>query len=88
MDDVKLSAAALAETIALIQSGAISSKIAKVLLPELLEGAAAAAGGVAALVEAKGMGQISDEGTVRELINAVMVANPKQVEQYRYAWRS
>lgn len=85
MDAVKFSAAALAETIALIKSGAISSKIAKELLPELLDGAADAAGGVAAVVEAKGMGQISDEGKVRELINAVMAANPKQVGQYRCA---
>jgi Asp-tRNA(Asn)/Glu-tRNA(Gln) amidotransferase B subunit len=84
MGAVKLSPCTLADTIVLIQNDTISSKIAKELLPALLEGEAEA-DGVAALVEAKGMGQISDEGEITKVIEAVMAANPKQVEQYRCA---
>ena len=84
MDAVKLSPKILAETIALIHSDAISSKIAKELAPDLLAGAAEERG-VAALVEERGMGQISDEGAVAAAIQAVMEESPKQVEQYRCA---
>lgn len=80
--DVKISAQTLAETIALIEDGTISSKIAKELAPELLDGAAEAAG-VAALVEERGMGQISDEGDILAMIDAAIADNPKQLEQYR-----
>jgi len=82
--DVKISAKTLAETIALIEDGTISSKIAKELAPELLEGKAEA-GGVAALVEDRGMGQISDDATIAAMIDAAMADNPKQLEQYRCA---
>jgi hypothetical protein len=57
MDQLALTPAALAETIALIEEGAISGKIAKDLLPQLLAGEAN--GGVRAYVEAKGLMQIS-----------------------------
>jgi aspartyl-tRNA(Asn)/glutamyl-tRNA(Gln) amidotransferase subunit B len=83
MTDVKLSPKSLAETIQLIKNDVISSKIAKELLPLLLEGEAEGQG-VAALVEERGMGQISDEGKIRELIQDAMNANPKQLEQFRY----
>ena len=85
MADVRLSPKTLAETIALVKADTISSKIAKELLPALLAGEAEGAGGVAALVEERGMGQITDEGAVRALIQAAMDANPKQLEQYRCA---
>lgn len=57
MDEIGLTPAALAETLVLIDEGAISGKIAKDLLPALLAGEANA--GVRAYVEAKGLGQIS-----------------------------
>lgn len=82
--NVKISAKTLAETIALIEDGTISSKIAKELAPELLDGAAEASG-VAALVEERGMGQISDEGDIIAMIDAAIADNPKQLEQYRCA---
>ena len=82
MDQVKLSPGMLTEAIALIADGTISSKIAKELLPELLEGAAEGSG-VAALVEQKGMGQISDPEEIKAVIQKVMDANPKQVEEFR-----
>ena len=82
MDQAKLSPKTLADTIKLIQQETISSKIAKELLPDLLEGAAEAEG-VAALVESRGMGQISDESEITAAIQRVMDANGKQVEEFR-----
>ena len=60
------------------------SKIAKELLPDLLEGAAEA-DGVAALVEARGMAQISDEGAIRELVQTVIDEHPDEVSKFRCA---
>jgi aspartyl-tRNA(Asn)/glutamyl-tRNA(Gln) amidotransferase subunit B len=82
MSDVKFSPKSLAETIQLIKDDVISSKIAKELLPSLLEGEAEEKG-VAGLVEERGMGQISDEGKIREFIQEAMDANPKQLELFR-----
>ncbi len=39
--------------------------------------------GVKALVEAKGLVQISDPAALQAIIDAVLDANPKQLEQYR-----
>lgn len=84
IDEVKISPKTLAETIALIADGTISSKIAKELASDLLEGVAEGSG-VAALVEERGMGQISDEASITAMIQQVIAANPKQAEQYRCA---
>lgn len=82
MGALKLSPPSLAEMIRLISDGTISGKIAKELLPDLLEGAAEGSG-VAALVEERGMGQISDSDAIVAMIQKVMDANPVQLEQYR-----
>jgi aspartyl-tRNA(Asn)/glutamyl-tRNA(Gln) amidotransferase subunit B len=83
MSVLRLTPAQLAEAIALIESGAISGKIAKELLPELLAGAAGAAGGVAALVEARGLGQISDPTALLAMVDGVLAANPGQLADFR-----
>ncbi|CAI5477373.1 unnamed protein product [Closterium sp. Yama58-4] len=71
--------ASLAELIALIQDGTISGKIGKELLPVLFsEG-----GSARKLVEAKGLLQISDEATIERMVDEVLTANPKQLEQFR-----
>lgn len=59
MDGLSLTPAALAETLALIDEGVISGKIAKDVLPRLLEGEGNA--GVRSFVEAQGLVQISGE---------------------------
>ena len=82
IDDVNISPETLAETISLIADGTISSKIAKELAGDLLEGSAEECG-VAALVEERGMGQISDEAAITSLIQQVIDANPMQAELYR-----
>jgi aspartyl-tRNA(Asn)/glutamyl-tRNA(Gln) amidotransferase subunit B len=69
----------LAELISLIDAGTISGKIAKDLLPELLS----TGGSPQKLVESKGLIQISDTGAIESAIDAVLAANPKELEQYR-----
>ena len=74
-----VSAEHLGRLIALIGEGKISGKIAKELLPKM------AAGGEApdVLIEREGLGQISDESALVRIIDDVIAANPKQLEQYR-----
>jgi aspartyl-tRNA(Asn)/glutamyl-tRNA(Gln) amidotransferase subunit B len=69
----------LAELITLIEDGTISGKIAKDILPELLT----QGGSVKELVERKGLIQISDTGELEAIIDEVIAANPKELEQYR-----
>jgi aspartyl-tRNA(Asn)/glutamyl-tRNA(Gln) amidotransferase subunit B len=69
----------LAELLGLIDAGTISGKIAKDILPELL----ANGGSPQKLVESKGLIQISDTGAIDRAIDAVLAANPKELEQYR-----
>ncbi len=77
--ELKLQPQTLAELITLISKGTISGKIAKELLPELIESGASAQG----LVEAKGLTAISDTGELNDLIDQILVENPKQLEQYK-----
>lgn len=77
--EIALKPSTLAELIALIEDGTISGKIAKDILPELLsEG-----GSAKELVERKGLIQISDTGALEAIIEQVIQANPKELEQYR-----
>ncbi|MEK0177993.1 MAG: Asp-tRNA(Asn)/Glu-tRNA(Gln) amidotransferase subunit GatB [Oscillatoriales cyanobacterium] len=69
----------LAQLLKLIETGTISGKIAKDILPELL----ALGGSPQQLVESKGLIQISDTGAIDRAIDAVLAANPKELEQYR-----
>ena len=63
----------------MIEKGTISGKIAKDILPELLtEG-----GSAKELVERKGLIQISDTDALSAIIEQVVIANPKELEQYR-----
>jgi aspartyl-tRNA(Asn)/glutamyl-tRNA(Gln) amidotransferase subunit B len=77
--NIALKPETLAELIGLIEQGTISSKIAKEILPELLE----KGGSAQALVETRGMTQISDSSALEKMITEVMAENPDQLEQYR-----
>eukprot|EP00877_Chromochloris_zofingiensis_P003598 jgi/Chrzof1/13239/Cz07g25240.t1 len=81
MDQLAMTPAALAEMIAIIDEGVISGKIAKDVLPRLLEGEANA--GVQQFVESQGLVQISDEKAVEEMVAGVLAANPKQLSEYK-----
>jgi aspartyl-tRNA(Asn)/glutamyl-tRNA(Gln) amidotransferase subunit B len=69
----------LGRLIKLIADGKISGKIAKDLLPKMAETGDAPD----VLVEREGLSQISDEGALLKIIDEVIAANPKQLEQYR-----
>jgi aspartyl-tRNA(Asn)/glutamyl-tRNA(Gln) amidotransferase subunit B len=71
--------AALAELLNLIADGSISGKIAK----EVFEEMAATGGSAKAIVEQKGLVQVSDTGIIEKAVEEVLVANPKEVERYR-----
>jgi aspartyl-tRNA(Asn)/glutamyl-tRNA(Gln) amidotransferase subunit B len=69
----------LAEMVKLIDGGKISGKIAKEILPELLE----KGGSPAAIVEAKGLGMISDPAAITAIVEELLAAHPEEVEAFR-----
>jgi len=64
--------------IRLIDSGEISGKMAKDVLTGMFRSGRSAA----EVVRETGGGQVSDAGTIRALVDQVILANPKQTEQY------
>lgn len=77
--EIALKAEELAELIKLIENGTISGKIAKEILPELLnEG-----GSPQALVAKKGLVQISDTSAIETLIDEIIAAHPSELEKFR-----
>ena len=62
-----------------ITDGTISGKIAKEIFEALWQGE----GDADAVIEARGLKQISDEGAIGALIDEVLRDNPTQVTQYR-----
>jgi aspartyl-tRNA(Asn)/glutamyl-tRNA(Gln) amidotransferase subunit B len=69
----------LAEMVALIEGGTISGKIAKEILPELLE----QGGSAKAIVEARGLGMISDPAAITAIVAELLAAHPEEVEAFR-----
>ena len=74
-----LSAASLATLVDLIGEGVISGKIAKDLLAMLLDADKGA--DPRALVEARGLRQVTDAGAIDAAVEAVVAANPDKAEQ-------
>jgi aspartyl-tRNA(Asn)/glutamyl-tRNA(Gln) amidotransferase subunit B len=74
-----VSAANLGRLIALIGEGKISGKLAKEIFIKMLESGDAPE----AIMKREGLEQISDEGALAKIIDDVIAANPKQLEQYR-----
>ncbi|MCB1893166.1 MAG: Asp-tRNA(Asn)/Glu-tRNA(Gln) amidotransferase subunit GatB, partial [Rhodocyclaceae bacterium] len=70
----------LAGLVARIADGTISGKIAKEIFDALWNGEGQDAD---AIIEAKGLKQISDSGALEKLIDDVLAANPKSVEEFR-----
>ena len=77
--EIALTPVMLAELINLIEDGTISGKIAKEILPELLS----KGGSAKELVERKGLIKISDSGELEAIIDEIIAAHPKELEQYR-----
>mmetsp|Transcript_4020 Transcript_4020/g.6128 ORF Transcript_4020/g.6128 Transcript_4020/m.6128 type:complete len:222 (+) Transcript_4020:1071-1736(+) len=79
--DLRLTPERLSELIVLIKSKKISGKIAKELLPELLNGSFD--GTVAELVREKGMELITDEKVIETFAREVIGKNSNKVSEYR-----
>jgi len=69
----------VAELVALVEDGVISGKQAKEVFAEMAETGDAPG----AIVELRGMKQVSDTAAIEEVVDRVLAANPAQVEQYR-----
>jgi aspartyl-tRNA(Asn)/glutamyl-tRNA(Gln) amidotransferase subunit B len=72
-------AAALGQLVDLIAAGTISGRIAKDVFAEML----ASGADPAAIVEQKGLSQISDAAAIERLVFEIIDANPGQVESYK-----
>lgn len=77
--EIALQASDLAELVKLIETGTISGKIAKEILPELLT----QGGSPKALVEKKGLIQISDSSAIKKLIEEIIASHPSELEKFR-----
>ena len=76
-----VSAVALGQLVARIKDDTISGKIAKDVFAAMWAGE----GSADEVIEAKGLKQITDTGAIEALVDAVLAANPEQVENYRSA---
>ncbi len=79
IQELGISANHLAELIGLIEDNSISGKMAKTVFEEMLQNPQAPH----AIVESKGLKQISDEDALGRQIDEILNNNPAQVEQYR-----
>ncbi len=79
IDASRVSAAALAALLDKIEAGTISGKIAK----EVFEAVWNGEGSVDAVIEKRGLVQISDTAAIDKLVAEVIAANAAQVEQFR-----
>ncbi|HEY9747142.1 MAG TPA: Asp-tRNA(Asn)/Glu-tRNA(Gln) amidotransferase GatCAB subunit B, partial [Allocoleopsis sp.] len=77
--EIALKPEALAELVKLIEDNTISNNAGKEILPDLL----ANGGSPAKIVEERGLAQLSDPDAIAAIIDEVIAANPKELEQYR-----
>jgi aspartyl-tRNA(Asn)/glutamyl-tRNA(Gln) amidotransferase subunit B len=82
ISDSPVSSEQLGGLINRINDNTISGKIAKQVFQALWDGEGASADEI---IEKKGLKQESDSGAIEAIIDAVLAANPQQVEQYRAA---
>jgi len=76
--EVNLAPSQLADLLRRIESGQISAKAGKDVLREMLD----TGHGADAIIAARGLGQISDEGLLRQLASEAIEQNPKSVADF------
>ena len=76
-----VSSSQLGNLIARIKDGTISGKIAK----QVFEILWSEGGTVDAIIEQKGLKQVSDSGAIEKIVDDIIAASPQQVENYRTA---
>jgi aspartyl-tRNA(Asn)/glutamyl-tRNA(Gln) amidotransferase subunit B len=74
-----VSAMQLGGMIKRIADNTISGKIAKQVFEAMWNGA----GDADAIIDKKGLRQVTDTGALEKIVDAVIAASPQQVEQYR-----
>ncbi len=78
-----LSPEQIAQLIHRISDGTISNKIAKEIFLAMWDEKATDVNAVDRIIDAKGLKQISDAGALEAIIDQVLAANPKSVEEFR-----
>jgi len=79
IEKAPISATALGGVLRRIADGTISGKIAKEVFDAMWNGE----GGADEIIEKRGLKQISDSGAIEKIVDEVLAANAKQVEDYR-----
>lgn len=79
IEDIKILPAMLAELLYLSDNGKISATTAKDVFAEMFKTGETASH----IVQAKGLGQISDEGAITEIVEKILAANEKAVADYK-----
>jgi aspartyl-tRNA(Asn)/glutamyl-tRNA(Gln) amidotransferase subunit B len=74
-----VSAENLGALVALIHQGQLTGKLAKEIFPKMF----ATGESAETIMDREGLKQISDESALAKIIDEVIAANPKQVEQYK-----
>jgi aspartyl-tRNA(Asn)/glutamyl-tRNA(Gln) amidotransferase subunit B len=69
----------LGELVGFIAKGEISGKMAKDIFAKMFETGESAG----TIIDREGLRQISDAGVLEKIVNEVIAASPKQVEQYK-----
>jgi aspartyl-tRNA(Asn)/glutamyl-tRNA(Gln) amidotransferase subunit B len=77
--DSPIAAEKLGELVALIAKGELTGKLAKEVFPKMYSTGDSARD----IMEREGLKQISDSGALEKIVDEVLAANPKQVEQYK-----
>ncbi|WP_298134139.1 Asp-tRNA(Asn)/Glu-tRNA(Gln) amidotransferase subunit GatB [Acidiferrobacter sp.] len=77
--DTRVAAPALAGLLRRIADGTVSGKAAKDVFEAMWTGA----GDADAVIDARGLRQVSDDAAIEEVVRQVIAANPKQLAQYR-----
>lgn len=79
IDESPIQAERLATLIARIKDKTISGKIAKTVFETMIDDSS----DVDAIIESKGLKQVTDSGKIEELVLEVIEKNPAQVQQYK-----
>ena len=83
MGDSPVSAAQLAVLLSRIADGTVSNKTAKEVFQAIWDERASDEAAADRIIDAKGLRQISDTGALEAIIDEVLAANAKSVEEYR-----
>ena len=77
--DLPFGGAEVGELAAMVDAGTLSATLAKEVFAAMVEGG----GRPGAIVAARGLGQVRDEGSLAPRVDAVLAAHPGEAAQYR-----